>query len=299
MKKVPLFFLFFATALYAQQDAVQKYRNFTPQEIQSLSEKTISSEVPMMFTSAAKSGLTSNSELLFGMQLNRLMYPGVHDYNAAIKSYQIDLGDTPTGVLTVWQIHNLQQRSDLQGLREVFFPDQFSSIKTDAYASVQGTMIIIDDKIYGPINHAKLHCSKTQKNCELNEIHLVVPDDKSWGQNYQIIEDSPETYDITRWDQDTIDAESPGKSADSCRTTSINLNFKTKEFYFITRNAGGNCELLGMKFDKLPKPRISQIIDGSSLINEEFSKVDKAAYDALSSEFRKKVENAISATDKK
>ena len=79
----------------------------------------------------------------------------------------------------------------------------------------------------------------------------------------------------------------------------MNLNFKTKEFYYITRNAGGNCEVLGVKFDKLPKPRISQIVDGSNIIREEFAKIEKAAYDVLASDFRKKIAKLIKKEEKK
>lgn len=229
----------------------------------------------------------------FGMQLNRLMYPGIHDYNAAIKSFQVDLGDEPTGILTVWQIHNLEQRSDMQSLRQVFFPDQFYSFKTDESASILGTMTLIDEKIAWPINHVKLHCYKIQKYCELDQINIDAPNDKSWSQHYQVVEQDTVIYDVTRWDQDSIDAEFAGKNDDSCRTTSLNLNFKTKEFFLITRNAGGNCEILGVKLDKLPKPRIAQIVDGSNIIRQEFSKVEKAAYDSLSSDLRKKIDKLI------
>lgn len=301
MKIISILFmsLFTVTFALADKEVVQKYRNYTPQQIKSLPEKIISSEVPMMYTFAAKTGLSRGSELVFGMQLNRLMYPGIHDYNAAIKSFQADLGDEPIGILTVWQIHNLEQRSDMQSLRQVLFPDQFSSFKTDDSASIQGTITLIDEKIAWPINHVKSNCYKTQNYCELDQIQIIVPDDKSWGENYQVLENNKEIYNITRWDQDSIDAEDAGKTADSCRTTSLNLNFKTKEFYFITRNAGGNCEVLPFKLNKLPKPRIAQIVDGSNIIREEFSKVEKASYDVLASDFRKKVAKLITKEEKK
>ena len=300
MKIISILFmsLFTVTFALADEEVVQKYRNYTPQQIKSLPEKIISSEVPMMYTFAAKTSLSGGSELVFGMQLNRLMYPGIHDYNAAIKSFQTDLGDEPTGILTVWQIHNLEQRSDMQSLRQVLFPDQFSSFKTDDSASIQGTMIIIDEKIMWPINHVKVKCYKNQNYCQLDQIQINVPDDKSWSQNYHVLENDTEYYDITRWSQDSIDAE-PMETGSGCRTTSMSLNFKTKEFYYITRNAGGNCEVLGVKFDKLPKPRIAQIVDGSNIIREEFAKIEKAAYDVLASDFRKKIAKLITKEEKK
>lgn len=290
--------LFVITSALADEKTVQKYRNYTPQQIKNLPEKLISSDVPMMYTAAAQRGLSVGSELLFGMELNRLMYPGLHDYKAAVKAFQADLGDQPTGVLTVWQIHNLEQRSDMQKLAQVLFPDQFSSSKMDDYASIQGTMIIIDEKIAWPINHVKVKCYKKQNYCQLDQIQVSVPDDKSWSQNYHVMENDAEYYDISRWGQDSIDAE-PRETGSGCRTTSMNLNFKTKEFYYITRNAGGKCEVLGVTLDKLPKPRIAQIVDGSKIIRDEFAKIEKAAYEVLASDFRKKVDKLPAQDQKK
>jgi len=289
--------LFVIISTHADEKSVQKYRNYTPQQIKNLPEKLISSDVPMMYTAAAQRGLSEGSELLFGMELNRLMYPGLHDYKTAVKAFQADLGDQPTGVLMVWQIHNLEQRSDMQKLARVLFPDQFSSFKTDDYASIQGTMIIIDEKIAWPINHVKVKCYKKDNYCQLDQIQVSVPDDKSWSQNYHVMENDAEYYEISRWGQDSIDAV-PRETGSGCRTTSMNLNFKTKEFYYITRNAGGKCEALGVTLDKLPKPRVAQIVDGTKIIRDEFAKIEKAAYDVLASDFRKKVDK-LSTQEKK
>lgn len=287
-----------ATVAVADDKAVQKYRNYTPQQIKDLPEKVRSSEVPMMYTFAAQRGLSVGSDLLFGMELNCLMYPGLHDYAAAVKAFQTDIGDEPTGILTVWQIHSLEQRSDMQRLSRLLFPDQFSSFKKDGYATIEGTMTIVDEKIAWPINHVRVKCFKDEHFCQLDQIQVSVPDDKSWAQKYHVMQDNTQYYTISRWGQDTIDAE-PKESSNACRTTSASFNFKTKEFYFITRNGGGNCEVLGVKFEKLPKPRISQIVDGSKIIPGEFAKVEKAAYDALASDFKKRVDRLSTQEQKK
>lgn len=281
--------LLIATVAIADQKAVQKYRNYTPQQIKEIPEKVRSSEVPMIYTFAAQRGLSVGSDLLFGMELNRLMYPGIHDYKAAVKAFQTDIGDEPTGTLTVWQIHTLELRSEMQKLNRVLFSDQFFSMKTDDYARIEGTMIIVDENIASPVNHVTVKCFREQQYCQLDQIQISVPDDKSWSQNYHVMQDKTEYYTISRWGQDTIDAE-PKEVSDACRNTSASYNFKTKEFYFITRNAGGDCEVLGVKLEKLSKPRISQIVDGSEIIASEFAIVEKNAYDVLSSDFRKRVD---------
>ena len=289
---LPLFISFLLVALptYADDVAVRKYRDYTPQRLNSLPIEKLKSEVPIMYTMAAQRGLSVGSDLLFGMELNQLMYPGLHDYSAAVKAFQGDLGDKPTGDLTVWQIHQLEKRADMQKLSRVAFPDQFSSFITDAYAVVEGTMIIVDDKIAWPINHVRVSCLKNENSCDLEQLHFVVPDEKSWSQTYQVMQSSTESYEIARWGKDSIESHPLGTSND-CRNTSINFNFKTKEFYFITRNAGGDCKLmLGGELEKLTKPRAAQIVDGEKIIDEKFAEIQKAAYSVVSSAFRTRVE---------
>lgn len=275
--------------IHADESAAKKYRNYSPAQIAEMPDKQRSSEVPMMYTMAAQRGLSQGSELLFAMELNQLMYPGLHNYDAAVKAFQVDLGDRPTGKLTVWQIYQLQERAEMQSLSRVLFPDQFSSYITDEFASVQGTVIIVDDNIAWPINHSKLKCFKSTGQCEFSQIYLSVPNESSWSQSYHLMEQDTEYYSISRWSQDSIESHSVGGSSD-CRNTSLSLNFKTKEFYFITRNAGGDCKVLGVEFEKLKKPRIAQIVDGSKIISAEFAKVSKRAFGALSSDFRKRAE---------
>ncbi len=66
------------------------------------------------------------------MELNALMYPGLHDFEGAVKLFQKDLGDEPTGILTVWQIHNLQKRAEMQKLGQLIFPDHRGMKETPA-----------------------------------------------------------------------------------------------------------------------------------------------------------------------
>jgi hypothetical protein len=277
----------------ADEDAVQKYRNYTPMQIERLDEKVRSSDVPIMYTLAAQKGLSAGSDVAFAMELNSLMYAGIHDYQSAVKAFQTDLGDAASGVLTVWQIHQLEQRFEMQKLSRVLFPENFWSFKEAEYATVEGTMMIIDDRIAWPINHVKVRCYKAEDYCRLDEVDLAVPNHKSWSQNYQVMVASPEYYKISRWGQDSIDAV-PRETDSGCRTTSMNLNFKTQEFYYITRNGGGGtCEFMGNTLERLEKPRIAQIVKGAEIIGKEFARVQKAAFEVLSSDFRRKVDKFL------
>lgn len=287
-----------AASVRADEAAMTKYRNYTPKQVFDMPKKQRESMMPMTYIFAAQRGLAVDSELLFGMQLNQLMYPGIHDYKSAVIAFQADLKDPQTGALTVYQIHQLEYRSDLQKLAHIAFPDGFYSSKTADYGTVEGAVTILDDRIAWPINHHKIKCFKSENTCEVQQVMLVLPDEKSWAQQYQVMIDSTEYYNVTRWANDTIDAEYPSKP-DSCRTTSLSLNFKTKEFFFITKNAGGKCEFLGTSIEKLPKPRISQVVEGKKIFDKEFEKIKKVAYESLASAFRQKVDKAIAQSSKK
>ena len=272
---------------------IEKYRNYTPGQLSELPEETISSEVPIMYSIAAQRGLSNGSELIFGMELNSLMYAGLHNFEEAVKAFQEDLGNEQTGVLTVWQIHILEQRAGMQKLGQLNFPNQWYSWKSDDLALVQGTVIILDDRISWPINHVKISCYKRSSSCRWDQINISIPDEDSWLQNYHVIGSDPDFYNIIRWTENEIEAIPSSSTPTACRTTSLSLNFKTEEFYQITRNAGGNCEVLGVTFEPLDKPRISQVVDGEQIINEEFAKVEQAAFEVLASDFRKQVNNLI------
>ena len=193
---------------YADDDAVKKYRNFTPEQLKTLSEKERQSSVPTMYTMAANTAQVKGADIIFASSLNRLMYPGISDYAQAVKQFQADLGDKPTGIFTVYQIYQLQYRSDLQSLSTISFPSLFSDYKDETYAKVEGTLKIIDDKMAWPINHVRISCLKNEKYCNFEMIYVVVPDKDSWAQTFTVMQDSPETFYIDRWTIDSIDASS-------------------------------------------------------------------------------------------
>lgn len=291
-KTVSLILTLLAAVVFADEDAMLKYKDYTPQQLADLSEEERHSSVPMAYSSAAGTGLSKGSELLFTMQLNTLMYPAIDNYQLAIKQYQRDLGDKDTGKLTVSQIYKLEKRSEFQKLSRVFFPNQFSSYKAKNSASIQGTMMIHDERIAYPVNHTKLTCYKADKYCELDQLYLSFPEMDSWGANFHVMEADTEYFNITSWDENTIDAV-PSDSGSGCRKTSFNLNFKTKEFYQITRNGDKACEINGVTFPKLEKPRIAQIVDGEDIFNKEFSNLKKLAFEMLSVDFQNKITKLI------
>ena len=231
-----------------------------------------------------------------GIQLNKLMYPGIEDTNRAIKSFQKDLGEPQTGKLTVGQIHDLNYFAELQSVGKIHFPADFSHRESNGYAAVKGTVKIIDEQIAYPINRVEISCYKSGMYCEYEQLVLIMPNESSWAQIPYLNKFDTEVYEVTRWQNGQIDAVPASQTSSACRSTTLNLNFNTEEFFEITRNLKENCNTILGEIPQLEKPRISQILDGSTIINEEFGAFQRKAYEAWSVEVRAQIE-AISPTE--
>jgi len=292
-------FLFaIASASHANEDAVAKYRDYLPEQLLALSEDERRSSVPMMFSSAANFATSPAGDFITQANLNLLMYDGFADYDSAKRAFQADLGEQPTGNLTVWQIHSLGYRASRVNMTNVsFFPFDFGGTMTENWASVKGTVEIIEEKIAYPINHVDIQCVRSEGTCDYRQIALTLPDENSWVQSYHVGEIADETYRITRWEGQLIDAVPLDNSA--CRTTQLSLNFETQEFFEIARNNNaGDCEtMLGVTLPRLEKPRVSRIVDGREIVSGEFKSISDETFSYFSSSFRNRVEEFASETD--
>ena len=293
MLRVMFLAILTASAWSAQADEVSmlKYRDFLPQQILNLPENIRSSEVPMAYTGAANLALSPAADLILQTNLNELMYDGIGNFEKAKKDFQKDLGEDPTGDLTVWQIFTLGYRADRQNLGSVgFFPFSFNASESENFASLRGTLSILDERIAYPINHVKIDCDKVRGICDYQQFVLMIPDKNSWIQSYSILEMANENYRITRWENGQIDA--VPFNTNGCRINQLSFNFSTNEFFEIAKNNQENCELsLGGTLPSLDKPRISQILDGTNIISEEFQKIADEAFGYTSKDFQFRVQD--------
>lgn len=293
-----IFLLLLVSVAHADEDAVAKYRDYLPEQLLILSEDERQSSVPMMFSGAANLATSPAGDLIMQANLNSLMYDGFADYAGAKRAFQTDLGEEPTGALTVWQIHSLGYRASRVNMTSVsFFPLDFGGMMAESWAFVKGTVEIIDEKIAYPINHVDIECSRNEGTCEYRQIALTLPDENSWVQSYIVGEIADDTYQITRWEGQLIDAVPLDTSA--CRTTQLSLNFETQEFFEIARNnTAGDCEtMLGVTLPRLEKPRVSRIVDGREIISAEFKAINEETFTFFSSSFRSRVEALIAETE--
>lgn len=293
MVRIAAFFVALVWCGYssAADDALARYKDFLPRELLALPEKERSSSVPMMYTGAAKLATSQGGDVVMQANLNTLMYSGLADYEAAKKAFQSDLGENPTGELTVSQIHTLGYRASRVNLTYVsFFPFDFGGVINDGWASVKGTAKILDERIAYPINHVVIECERAASRCSYRQIALTLPDENSWAQSYYVGQIADETYRITRWEDNQIDA--VPYEATGCRINQLSLNFTTKEFFEIARNnTSSDCETaLGVTLPRLEKPRMSQIVEGKEIVDAEFKRINEEAFGFLSSDFRKRIE---------
>ncbi|MGR3461339.1 MAG: hypothetical protein ACU0AX_03695 [Roseovarius sp.] len=290
-----VFSILFAGVGRADEDAVAKYRDYLPEQLLALSDEIRRSSVPMMLSAAASLAKSPAGDLVMQANLNALMYDGLADYDGAKRAFQADLGEEPTGTLTVWQIHSLGYRASRVNITSVsFFPFDFGGTMTENWAFVKGTVEIIDEKIAYPINHVDIECSRNEGTCEYRQIALTLPDENSWVHSYHVGEIADDTYRITRWEGQLIDAVPLNNSA--CRTTQLSLNFETQEFFEIARNnTAGDCEtMLGVTLPRLEKPRVSRVVDGREIISAEFKAISEETFTFFSSSFRSRVEKFVS-----
>lgn len=282
--------------LFADDDAIALYRDFLPHEILNLPESVRSSSVPMMYIGAANLASSESGELVIQANLNSLMYNGLSDYESAKRAFQSDLREAPTGELTVGQLHTLGYRASRVNLTYVsFFPYDFGGSIGGNWATVKGTTKILDERIAYPINHVVIECSRTNQTCSYKQIALMLPDERSWVQSYHIGNIADETYRITRWENNQIDALPFDTSG--CRINQLSLNFATNEFFEIARNnTSGDCETkLGVTLPRLERPRVSQIVDGRDVVDSEFKRINDEVVGYLSSDFRRRLDSTKGA----
>lgn len=282
----------------SDEDAIAKYRDFLPEELLALSEEERQSSVPMMFSGAANLAVSPAGDLVLQANLNSLMYDGLADFERAKRAFQADLGEQPSGALTVWQIHTLGYRASRVNMTSVsFFPFDFGGTLTGDWAFVKGTLEIIDENIAYPINHVDIECSRGRGTCEYQQIALTLPDENFWVQSYHVGEIVDEVYQITRWEGQSIDAVPINSTG--CRINQLSLNFETQEFFEIARNnTTGDCEtMLGEALPRLEKPRVSRIVDGQDIISAEFNAISKETFTFFATAFRDRVDTLISETE--
>ena len=272
MPIIALILMFISPALMAEQDAFEKYYGYLPEEVLKLSDDERRKELPMAF--AVNEKAIQALEHVVPVSLTRLHYPNAFEATeAAIKLFQTDLGDEPTGKLSVGQLYMLNKRRDffelsgaevaplaIPGANDIYEGNYYGKM-----ASLTGQWQIVGDSIAEPINSVEITCYEKEGSCSVKEVKI---DDEpsfesfvdSWGGTVYVISDDYE-ISILDWTGSVVIAK-PTSGGD-CRSTLWTLDFDLKEFSQVTRNSGSPEKCADWHLDS---PRIAKIEVDSSAV---------------------------------
>ena len=181
----------------------------------------------------------------------------------------------------------LKIRSERLSDSRLILPGFGKTIKVYAYkdhVSAEGTWRIEGDKIFSPINHAKIKCHKPRGTCKMMQIDFRIPrlDEDSTLYFFNIVED---VYNIISWS----DSEVISQSGVACRQTIMTIDRSNDEVFQITKNRGTKgCDAGIAKFPPLKKPRISRLYSGHAMSTEFWENRKKETDKFMNTDFQKR-----------
>jgi hypothetical protein len=275
-------------AAKSPKDSVKQSQDETMGSKEDLKPKTMQEELQ-----SASPAQRKQLEFVVGMQLHQLMYPGLEDLGRAVQMFQKDLGAEPTGDLSAEQMQELEKRYERLNIPNISFPTPFSStgvnlMQKTGFAKVRGTAMLLDDEIAFPVNTVEINCYRSEGYCELLETYLAVIPAQAGGYTWAFDKNTV-IFKVISWSADSIEAKEEDDPTNA-RTTSLSLNFKNKEFFWISKNSGNSNLRTGEKVEPLKRPRITQFVEGDKIVAAYFKKLKNDAWSFRSSEFRKKME---------
>jgi hypothetical protein len=208
-----------------------------------------------------------------------------------VKQFQSDLGEPPTGVLTVDQFETLSSRSASVRMSPIYLPSGKigetgpNIFITDGYASVEGTWVIEGDEVAHPLNVANIKCYRKFGHCFQIDVEI---DNENYFDNTTSGSYHLATYDsllpIMSWTDQEIVLENNAE----CRNNTITINAKAKEVYEVSRNNGGDRE--SCELPQLEQPRTFKLVEPYQLSRDYFAQKQKEAFTFYSKEYREYVE---------
>lgn len=269
---------------------MDKYRDFTPAEIAALPDPVRLDEVPIQYIFAAQGyDDPQGFELVHSLKLQTLMYDTTRSFDAAVRDFQRDLGENPTGVLTVSQIAELTYRNGLLKLGRV---ELLNAVRahalTEESATAQGTWAASAETTLMPINEVRIRCDQAQAVCEESTTYVVIPGRESWDMSYLVL-NTRDVYDVTRWRRQGLEA----MRMAGCRQVILTL---TREGS-VTRRPGEllpeqECTLtLGEEREAAPDLlQTVELTDGAEIMRAQYQRLQELAFSYLRPAFRERLE---------
>jgi hypothetical protein len=196
----------------------------------------------------------------------------------AIRDFQIDQGESPTGVLTMAQFMKLGDLGTSQEIETILPGSSPLAWIGDTVATAEGTWSFEGNA--RPIQSCQIRCFRDFGLCfeALGQINY----DPIFG-NDAMLDISLELWDITRWSSEEVVAE---KGDSKCVSYTLTINGqKGKALQFRRGKGGPGCEGIA------ESPQIIEMVNGVEVALDYYRERRNAARENMSSEFRKHIES--------
>lgn len=147
-------------------------------------------------------------------------------------------------------------------------------------ATARGTLVMRGEQIAYPVNWVQIECEKEARRCELQKTEIAGPTARTLSFSapdaYNLSQRaSTESYDITRWSSDVIEARSvPDSDRPECRFTTLTLNAVTKTVSMVTQDGGKPCVLPGGgTLPPLEAPRVVTLANTEEVFSQHFGEI--------------------------
>ena len=192
----------------------------------------------------------------------------------AIMDFQTDIGNKPTGILTVSEFTELKDRHDATNTIPIYISSQHVA---DIGNTVEAVGTWDSEENAFPLQLTKLRCFEQSMDCVLATAVLSVPTNGSNNQGSLRLE--LDFITVTRWDELEIHAEIKNSK---CVSYTLIIVRKSKEVFQIRRGKGlEGCEGIATS------PVIIRLKSGFSIAYEFWKKQNKKQKKYLSSNYQK------------
>lgn len=202
------------------------------------------------------------------------------ELTSAIKQFQSDIGQEPTGIMLMGEFEELTKRHDLIDFVPIY-PSGFNVIGVGGLVSAHGTWVFENEDNADPIQTTKIICYKPSGRCWMSTAKVSMPGTSTFGMNMASLYVDIEEWPVTKWGTYEVQAENDDSQ---CVSYTLTINIKNKETHMFRRGKGiQGCEGIA------ESPSILKLVDGFHVGYEYYQDRNKNLSNIRSSAFQKLV----------
>jgi len=204
---------------------------------------------------------------------------------SAIKQFQSDIGQKPTGIMLMGEWEELTKRHGLIGFVPIY-PGGFHVIGVADLVSAEGTWVFEKEDNADPIQKTKIICHKPSGRCWMATARVSMPGKSIFGMDMASLYVDIEEWPITKWSSYEVQAENDDSQ---CVSYTLTINIKNKEAHMFRRGKGNkDCEGIA------ESPSILKLVDGFDVGYKYYQDRNNKISDIRSSAFQKLVKELLS-----